>query len=127
MDMIKPIAALLATCLACTLYGAGLRRPFGSVPRIPDVPVWLWSARRRVQVADCLFLLFTLAMLFSLWRQMNFIAFLVLGSIFYFAGELLTYKVRLMPAFFISVALAIFAITLTIPQSAIGLATAAAE
>jgi len=92
--------------LVVTLYGAGLRRPFGSLPRIPDVPYRLWNSRWTILAADCLFAAFVLAMLFKIWQRISATAFILLFAILYVAGHKLSYKIPLLPSFFISLLMA---------------------
>ena len=119
MENLSPIferaVALVATMLVCGLYGAGVRRPFGSLPRIPDVPIWLWHSKWRVRIADLTFAAFIIAMLIILFVQMDAVTFLVLGYFSFVTAELLSYKIRLAPSFYISVALALLAIALITP------------
>jgi hypothetical protein len=115
MPTLKSIVALIATMLVCGLYGAGVRRPFGALPRIPDVPYWLWHFRRSILIADWAFLAFVLTMTGYLFTQMSLAAFLFFGLLFYVIAELLSYKIRLVPSFYISVALAILATMMVIP------------
>lgn len=111
--ILKPIVALLATMLVCGLYGAGLRRQFGSLPKIPDVPRQLWHLKRWVLITDWIFTSFILTMMICLFMQMNFWTFLIFGYLFYLLGE--SYKIKLLPSFYISVALALLAIALVLP------------
>jgi hypothetical protein len=111
----KPIVALLATALVWGLYGAGVRRPFGSLPKIPDVPRWLWHSRLRVLIADCIFAAFITTMLVVLFFNMNFVVLMLCGVVFFSAAELLSYKIRLVPSFYISLVLALLAIALVMP------------
>jgi len=115
MSTLKPIVALLATMLVCGLYGAGVRRPFGSLPRIPDVPRQLWYLRHSVLITDWIFTAFVLTMMICLFMQMSVWVFLIFGFLFYCLAELLSYKIKLMPSFYISVALALLAIALVLP------------
>lgn len=112
LDTACLVVALLSTQLVFTLYGAGVRRPFGHLPKIPDVPRYLWRARMTVRVVDWLFLIFVFVMMVSLFSRMNVLAFAFFSFIFYIFGELLTYKVRLLPSFFISLALAVLSVAL---------------
>jgi hypothetical protein len=113
--LMKPIVALLATALVWGLYGAGVRRPFGSLPRIPDVPRWLWHYKRRIQIADWIFAAFITTMLIVLFFHMNFVALMLCGVLFFGAADLLSYKIRLIPSFYIAVVLALLAIALVMP------------
>jgi hypothetical protein len=112
LDMVCLMVALLSTQLVFTLYGAGVRRPFGHLPKIPDVPRYMWNASKAIWVADCLFAIFVFIMTISLFSRMNVFAFLFFSSTFYIFGELLTYKIRLVPSFFISLALAVLSVAL---------------
>jgi hypothetical protein len=112
------VLALLTTLLVLTLYGAGLRRPFGSLPRIPDVPIRLWHADRFVKISDCAFTAFVLVMMSVLFFRMSILAFLGLSFLFYVAGEMLSHRVKLVPSFYIAIALAACSIALvTIGQN----------
>lgn len=111
---LSAICALCATMLVVTLYGAGLRRPFGSLPRIPDVPYWLWDSRLLVLIADCTFALFSVAMLWVLSQRIGTISFIALFFLVWAAGHSLSFKIRLMPSFFLSLVLAIVAIILVL-------------
>jgi hypothetical protein len=115
MLMLKQIVALLATMMVCGLYGAGLRRAFGALPRRPDIPRSLWYSSRVVPVADWIFVVFVLTMTVYLFTQMNLWAFLIFGSLSYVMAELLSHKITLVPSFYISIILALLAIALTAP------------
>ena len=112
LDTSSLILALLGTQLVFTLYGAGVRRPFGHLPKIPDVPRSLWYAGKAVRVVDCLFSIFVLIMMLSLFSRMNVLAFIFFSCAFYIFGELLTYKIRLLPSFFVSLVLAVVSVVL---------------
>jgi hypothetical protein len=112
LDAICLMVALLSTQLVFTLYGAGVRRPFGHLPKIPDVPRCMWNVSKAVGVSDSLFAIFVFIMMISLFSRMNVFAFLFFSSAFYIFGELLTYKIRLLPSFFISLALVVLSVAL---------------
>ena len=76
LDAAGLVVALLSTQLVFTLYGAGVRRPFGYLPKIPDVPRYLWRASKAVRVADYFFAIFVLVMMLSLFSRMNVFAFI---------------------------------------------------
>jgi hypothetical protein len=103
--VLQLIVALFATQLVVGLYGAGVRRPFGSLPTIPDVPMRLWRKSMLVKTADWLFVLFLLAMWTVFAIRMNFVLLTVLATIFYIFAESMSYRIRLLPSFYISVAL----------------------
>jgi hypothetical protein len=115
MLILKPIVALFETMLVCGLYGAGLRRQFGSLPKIPDVPRQLWHLKRWVLITDWIFTSFILTMMTCLFMQMGWRTFLIFSFLFYIMAEALSYKIRLLPSFYISVALALLAIALVLP------------
>ncbi len=111
-DLVCLIVALLSTQLVFTLYGAGVRRPFGHLPKIPDVPRYLWNARKAIRVADYLVSIFVFVMMLSLFSRMNVFAYIFFSSAFYVFGELLSYKIRLLPSFFVSLVLAVLSVVL---------------
>jgi hypothetical protein len=115
LDTASLVVALLSTQLVFTLYGAGVRRPFGHLPKIPDVPRYLWRANSAVMVIDFLFALFVIVMMLSLYSRMNVFAFIFFSSAFYVLGELLTYRIKLVPSFFASLAFAVLAVMLVWP------------
>ena len=115
LDTAGLVVALLSTQLVFTLYGAGVRRPFGHLPKIPDVPRYLWHASKAVMVVDSFFALFVFVMMLSLFSRMNVFAFLFFSGAFYVLGEALSYKIRLVPSFFASLALAVLAVMLVWP------------
>jgi hypothetical protein len=57
-----PTILILMTQLVLTLYGAGLRRPFGSLQTVQFLPRWLRRSHALVLVADILFVAFMIAM-----------------------------------------------------------------
>jgi hypothetical protein len=115
LDTAGLVVALLSTQLVFTLYGAGVRRPFGHLPKIPEIPHYLWRANKAVIVVDYFFSLFVLIMMLSLFSRMNVFVFIFFSSAFYVLGELLTHKIRFVPSFFASLALAVLAAVLVWP------------
>jgi hypothetical protein len=112
LDAAGLVVALLSTQLVFTLYGAGVRRPFGYLPKIPDVPRYLWRASKAVRVADYFFAIFVLVMMLSLFSRMNVFAFIFFSGAFYVLGEVLSHKIRLVPSFFASLVFAVLAVML---------------
>ncbi len=112
LEAVCLVVALLSTQLVFTLYGAGVRRPFGHLPKIPDVPHYLWHASKVVRVADYLFSIFAFIMMLSLFSRMNVFSFIFFSFTFYIFGEALSYKIRLLPSFFASLALAVLSVVL---------------
>jgi hypothetical protein len=115
LDTAGLVVALLSTQLVFTLYGAGVRRPFGQLPKIPDVPHYLWRASGAIRTVDYLFSIFVCCMMLILFSRMNVFAFIFFSFGFYIFGELLSYKIRLVPSFFASLALAVLAVMLVWP------------
>lgn len=115
LDTAGLVVALLSTQLVFTLYGAGVRRPFGQLPKIPDVPRSLWHANEAVKLVDYLFSVFVFVMMLILFSRMNVFAFIFFSFGFYIFGELLSYKIRLVPSFFASLAFAVLAVMLVWP------------
>ena len=116
--MLQLILALFATQLVVGLYGAGVRRPFGTLPIIPDVPRWVLRRSMLVKAVDWLFVFFLLAMWTVFVTQMNLVLLAVLGVVFYVFAECMSYRIRLLPSFFISVFLVSCAVFLVFQSGA---------
>ena len=89
------LGLMFVTQLVLTLYGAGLRRPFGSLESVKEVPDWLRTHRIPVLVLDIFFIGF---LLFMWWRLINVLDLLTfLASFFVFAvvGTLLANRIDL--------------------------------
>ena len=89
------LGLMFVTQLVLTLYGAGLRRPFGSLESVKDIPHWLRKHRIPVLVLDVFFVVF---LLFMWWRLINVLDLLTfLASFFAFAvvGTLLANRIDL--------------------------------
>ncbi|MGQ0683666.1 hypothetical protein [Bradyrhizobium sp.] len=104
------IAMLLATQLVFALYGAGIRRPFGSLATIADLPPAVRRASAITIFADLLFAAFLLWMWWFFIARMDLLQFLVLAIVFGVIGHYLSHRIRLVPSFFISLALGAFCI-----------------
>ena len=89
------LGLMFVTQLVLTLYGAGLRRPFGSLESVKGVPDWLRTHRIPLLVLDVFFVAF---LLFMWWRLINVLDLLTfLASFFAFAvvGTLLANRIDL--------------------------------
>jgi hypothetical protein len=104
------IAMLFATQLVFALYGAGIRRPFGSLATIADLSPALRNATRLTLAADLLFVLFLISMWWFFIAHMDVLQFLVMAITFALIGYYLSHRITLVPSFFISLALAAFCI-----------------
>lgn len=106
------IASLFATQMVFALYGAGIRRPFGSLATVAELPEILRQSTMPTVLADLAFVSFLLAMWVGLFMRMPILLFVVLATAFAAIGELLSHRIRLVPSFFISLALVACAIFL---------------
>ncbi len=111
---VRLIVALCATQLVFSLYGAGLRRPFGSLATIADPPDGLRQSKWAAIAADLAFLTFLFVMWGILITQMNIVTFIILAFVFAVIGDYLSQRIRLVPSFYISLVLAACAIALVI-------------
>jgi hypothetical protein len=101
------IVMLFATQLVLTLYGAGIRRPFGSLVTITDLPRRLRRATALTVAADLLFVAFLVFMWSFFITRMDLLQFAVLAIIFGVVGHYLSHRIPLVPSFFIALALAV--------------------
>jgi hypothetical protein len=97
---------IVLTQLVLWLYGAGLRRPFGSLDTVSVLPHWLKYADRFVLAADIVFAIFVVAM----WGIIFWI------NSFWYAAALgfFAYLIGLVPSFFIAIALSLTCVVLAI-------------
>jgi hypothetical protein len=100
------IVMLFATQLVLTLYGAGIRRPFGSLVTITDLPRRLRRATALTVAADLLFVEFLVFMWRFIITRMDLLQFAVLAIIFGVVGHYLSHRIPLVPSFFIALGLA---------------------
>jgi hypothetical protein len=100
------IVMLFATQLVFTLYGAGIRRPFGSLVTIVDLPRRLRRATALTVAADLLFVAFLIFMWSFFITRMDLIQFAILAIAFGVVGHYLSHRIPLVPSFFIALALA---------------------
>jgi hypothetical protein len=108
------IAGLFATQLVIYLYGAGVRRPFGSLATISDLPWRLRRASVSTKVADCIFVVFAFCMWAIFLTQMNLLILFFLAVVFSIIADSLSHQIRIVPSFFISVAFFVAAIFLVL-------------
>jgi hypothetical protein len=96
------------------LYGAGLRRPFGSVHTVGFLPHWLRYADRFVLAADIVFAIFVVAMWGIIFWISSFWYAAALGFLGYLPGEALANRIGLVPSFFITIALSLTCVVLAV-------------
>ena len=109
-DSLAQLGLLFVTQLVLTLYGAGLRRPFGSLRTIRDAPDWLRMSRSVVLVLDTLFVAFLLFMWWRLLHELDLRTFLIAFFGFAAIGTLLAHYIDLIRSSAISLAGALLAI-----------------
>jgi hypothetical protein len=109
-DSLDQLGLLFITQLVLTLYGAGLRRPFGSLETVVDSPDWLRLSRRFVLVVDSVFVAFIFFMWWRLLHVMELRAFLIGFFIFAAVGTLLAHHVSVIKSSAISLVGALLAI-----------------
>jgi hypothetical protein len=109
-DSLGQISLLFITQLVLTLYGAGLRRPFGSLRTIEDAPPWLRDRGRLVLVLDSIFVAFLVFMWWRLLHEMDLRTFLIAFFVFGAVGAVLANHVTLFKSSAISLACALLAI-----------------
>jgi hypothetical protein len=109
-DSLNQLGLLFITQLVLTLYGAGLRRPFGSLATIKNAPGWLRTNRSLVFVLDIVFVAFLLFMWWRLFHVLDLWIFLIAFFAFAAIGTLLANRVNLLKSSAISLATALLAI-----------------
>ena len=95
---IETLALMLGTQLVLTLYGAGLRRPFGSLRTVRTAPAWLREAPALVLAADLAFAACVIAMWIHLFGRLDLASFLVSFFVFAAVGTWLSYRITLLPS-----------------------------
>jgi hypothetical protein len=98
------LGLMFVTQFVLTLYGAGLRRPFGSLESVKDVPDWLHTHRIPVLVLDTLFVVFLLFMWWRLINVLDLLTFLVSFFAFAGVGTLLANRIDLIRSTAVSIA-----------------------
>jgi hypothetical protein len=109
-DSLDQLGLLLITQLVLTLYGAGLRRPFGSIETVQDSPHWLRVHRSLVLALDIAFAAFLLFMWWRLLQVMELWMFLIAFFVFAAIGTLLSHHVNVIKSSAISLVGALLAI-----------------
>ena len=106
----KVLLAMLCTQLVFLLYGAGLRRPFGSLETSYDVPKVL----RAMPFAsfDVLYLMFLAVMWILLFIHMDTLWFAVTFVAFAIGAEVLSQRIALLPSIGLSIVLSVCALIL---------------
>jgi hypothetical protein len=100
---IETLALMLGTQLVLTLYGAGLRRPFGSLRTVRTAPAWLRDAPAVVLAADLAFAFCVIAMWVLLFSRLDLVSFLISFFVFAAVGTWLSYRITLLPSLCLSV------------------------
>ena len=95
---IETLALMLGTQLVLTLYGAGLRRPFGSLRTVRTAPAWLRETPAVVLAADLAVEAGVIAMWIHLFGRLDPVSFLVSFFVFAAAGTWLSYRITLLPS-----------------------------
>src|ERR1700739_3456661 len=103
-DYLNQVGLLFITQLVLTLYGAGLRRPFGSLETIKEAPSWLRARKSLVLVLDIIFVAFLLFMWWRLLHMLDLRAFLIGFFVFAAIGTLLANHINLIKSSVISLA-----------------------
>jgi hypothetical protein len=115
-DSLDQLGLLFITQLVLTLYGAGLRRPFGSMETVADSPDWLRVSKSLVLALDILFVAFVLFMWWHLLHAMRLRTFLIAFFIFGAFGTLLSHHVNLIRSSAISLVGALLAIYVVLDE-----------
>jgi hypothetical protein len=109
-DSFAQLGLLFITQLVLTLYGAGLRRPFGSLQTVEDAPPWLRDRGSVVLVLDSIFVAFLVFMWWRLLHELNLRTFLIAFFVFAAVGTLLANHINLNKSSAISLVGALLAI-----------------
>jgi hypothetical protein len=94
-DSLAPLSLLFITQLILTMYGAGLRRPFGSLETVQHAPNWMRTRTSLVLVLDILFVVFLFFMWYRLIHLLDLRIFLIAFFVFAAIGTLLAHYVDL--------------------------------
>jgi hypothetical protein len=100
VDVVGPVISKVAT-------RAGVSCRLDTFQKSLTLPSHLWRASKSVRVADYVFAIFVLIMMLSLFSRMNVLAFIFFSFTFYVLGELLSYRIRLLPSFLVSLVFAV--------------------
>jgi hypothetical protein len=99
---LETLALMLGTQLVLTLYGAGLRRPFGSVRTVRSAPSWLRETPALVLAGDVAFAALMVALWIHLFDRLGLVSFLVSFFLFAAVGTWLSHRIALLPSFCLS-------------------------
>lgn len=94
-DSLQPLSLLFITQLIFTMYGAGVRRPFGSLESIKEAPDWIRARKGLVLAADLLVVVFLCFMWYRLIRMLDLGIFLIGFFVFAAIGTLLAHRINL--------------------------------
>jgi hypothetical protein len=94
-DSLQPLSLLFITQLIFTMYGAGVRRPFGSLETIKEAPDWIRARNGIVLAADILVVAFLCFMWYRLIKMLDLGVFLIGFFVFAAIGTLLAHRVNL--------------------------------
>src|SRR5580704_17206810 len=109
-DSLAQLGLLFIAQLVLTLYGAGLRRPFGSLKTIEGAPPWLRDRGKLVLLLDSTFVAFQLFMWWLQLHELDLRTFLIGFFVFAVIGTLLANHVSLLRSSVISLVGALLAI-----------------
>jgi len=98
---LETLALMLGTQLVLTLYGAGLRRPFGSLRTVRTAPPWLRETSL-VLAGDLAFAAFVIAMWIHLFVRLDLVSFLISFFAFAAVGTWLSHRIKLLPSLCLS-------------------------
>jgi hypothetical protein len=110
ITQLAQLGLLFITQLVLTLYGAGLRRPFGSLKTVEDAPLWLRDRAWVVLPVDSMFVVFLLFMWWRLLHELDLLTFLISFIVFAAVGALLANHLNVVKSSAISLACALLAI-----------------
>ncbi len=111
---------IASTQLLLTLYGAGLRRPFGSLRTVTFMPDWLRRSDGYVLSADLIFVTLVATMWVVIFRHTNALHAIIAGISFYCAGDYLAYRIDLKRSFLISLGLGCFCVGTAVLAATLG-------
>src|SRR4051812_4448627 len=99
------LIAIAATQLIFSFYGAGVRRPFGSLATVSDLPQWARKAHWLIKTADAGYLIFLIAMWVGFFSRGGAAAVIAVAFLWTIIGEILIKYIRILPSFALSLAL----------------------
>ena len=90
--------SMFCTQFVATLYGAGYRRPFGTLRGVAGIPETWWDADRLVLAADLGFIAFILTMWVALYVYMPGWEFLLSASLSFILAGWVTERTYVLPS-----------------------------